>query len=137
MKRWIWTTLVLAAAGAMAAGCGGGPGAEGALDGTERYGMRLYAAGEQPWRTVRSDDFLTIGNAVFVPMNPLAGSQWTAMSDEELQQNFRGMTVYRVSSVDGIAAMDRLQRAVSDPMRTDAEAAARDLRLLLERARQR
>ncbi|HZG83517.1 hypothetical protein [Paenibacillus sp.] len=128
MKAWKLLPMLLAA-GAALSGCGGQAGDGANANETGRYGMKLYAAGER--HAFSGDDFLIVGNSVFID-----GGATAAVTDRDVQANFRGMRVYRIDDAAGRDALLRLQRVMGGtfPSRS-ADAAGADLAALLRSAR--
>jgi hypothetical protein len=117
------------------AGCAGEPrtGENNASTG-RHYGMRLHTAGDRVVTDMREDDFLMIGNSVFLAVNAEGANRWIDVSDEEIQENFRGMRIYRIEDPEGIQAMDHLQRSLNELNGDNVNGITQSFQILIEHA---
>jgi hypothetical protein len=77
-----------------------------------------------------------IGNSVFIPIRSGNTDGWGEFSEEDIQQNFKGMRMYRVADPEGIEAMEHLQRSLNEMNEANGNAGiiAQDFQILLESA---
>ncbi|MCI3927082.1 hypothetical protein MO973_43610 [Paenibacillus sp. TRM 82003] len=140
MKHRTMAVAALIAACAVGAGGCGGQAYDGNVNdgnandgnaGTAHYGMGMHAAANRSQVSdLRGDDFLVVGNAVF-----LAERADGRVADEDvIQRNFRGMRVYRIDDPKAVQAMDRLQAALGQANESKPDKMAADFRTLLEHA---
>jgi len=122
---WKKGIAALALCGALA-GCG-----QATDQDPDRYGMQVFDAADRTTATMSADDFLIVGNSVF-----LAAAPGRDVSAADVQANFRGMRAYRVDDEAGLQAMNRLQRALGGSLPAqEAARAGADLETLLRTAK--